>query len=727
MKKVKEMSLPLKIFLYFLAFLLLLEWLQPVLMLTNSGYALYFGCFILLSFLLTLLNLHWSITSILKLVFIYWILTLIYIEGAAFSIQTFMDIISVLSIDIGLLVSQQWDAVSDLFRTTLFLLMLWMLTYLVHYWIEVKQRMLLFYLTTVIFIAFIDTFTEYEVGYSIYTILVVGFLLLGSLTVKRITNVHRVSISAKEVVAFAVPFIALLVMSVGIASFLPKFAPVWPDPVPYIKNVVTGEEGSGTSGVSKSGYDPDDTQLGGPFVEDDTLVFQAAIDQKQYWKVETKNTYTSKGWVQEGFSSQIQSRFNQSFLQGFEDDEDNPIQQARIRMAEKHPFLVYPYGVLDLKTDEYAMLVFNEDIDQYEASLNGVPLPLTTYTTVFQEPSYSLTQLRETGMESYENLRGLDSYLQLPDTVPERVHDLALSITRDESSVYEKAKAIERYFGRNGFSYERTNVAVPSEDEDYVDQFLFDTKQGYCDNFSSSMVVMLRSVGIPAKWVKGFAPGEASTNQMNERIYEVTNNEAHSWVEVFIPEIGWMPFEPTLGFSGVASIDYDLELEIDDPEVPEMPEEEREKLEQKLEQEKKEEPEEKEQPAEKKKVAVSFGKFGWVFFIFVIASVLLLYVRRKKWLPKWILFRYRKKDRNWTQYEKQYMILLSLLKLYGLERKPSETLSQYAMKVDEQFSTTKMRELTTFYEKGLYGKIEENSEWQRLQQLWEEMVIMISN
>ena len=49
------------------------------------------------------------------------------------------------------------------------------------------------------------------------------------------------------------------------------------------------------------------------------------------------------------------------------------------------------------------------------------------------------------------------------------------------------------------------------------------------------------------------------------------------------------------------------------------------------------------------------------------------------------------------------------------------------MRVDEQFSTTKMRELTTFYEKGLYGKIEENSEWQRLQQLWEEMVIMISN
>ena len=51
----------------------------------------------------------------------------------------------------------------------------------------------------------------------------------------------------------------------------------------------------------------------------------------------------------------------------------------------------------------------------------------------------------------------------------------------------------------------------------------------------------------------------------DERVYQITNNEAHSWVEAFMPEIGWVPFEPTIGFSGPASIGYDMELEENDP------------------------------------------------------------------------------------------------------------------------------------------------------------------
>ena len=54
----------------------------------------------------------------------------------------------------------------------------------------------------------------------------------------------------------------------------------------------------------------------------------------------------------------------------------------------------------------------------------------------------------------------------------------------------------------------KQNVAVPGENEDYVDQFLFDTKRGYCDNFSTSMAVLLRTLGIPTRWVKGYTGGE---------------------------------------------------------------------------------------------------------------------------------------------------------------------------------------------------------------------------
>ena len=148
------------------------------------------------------------------------------------------------------------------------------------------------------------------------------------------------------------------------------------------------------------------------------------------------------------------------------------------------------------------------------------------------------------------------------------------SITEKQESVYDKTKAIERYFARNGFVYDQKNVAIPEENDDYVDQFLFDTKRGYCDNFSTSMVVLLRTIGIPARWAKGFAPGETSKNAEGDRIYQITNNEAHSWVEAYMPGLGWMPFEPTIGFSGPADIHYDLELEDNDPEIPERKEQE---------------------------------------------------------------------------------------------------------------------------------------------------------
>lgn len=74
--------------------------------------------------------------------------------------------------------------------------------------------------------------------------------------------------------------------------------------------------------------------------------------------------------------------------------------------------------------------------------------------------------------------------------------------------MFDKVKAVEDYLGSDAFTYETENVTIPKNDEDYVDQFLFETKMGYCDNFSSAMVVLLRSAGIPARWVKGYTSGE---------------------------------------------------------------------------------------------------------------------------------------------------------------------------------------------------------------------------
>src|SRR5699024_3309327 len=104
-----------------------------------------------------------------------------------------------------------------------------------------------------------------------------------------------------------------------------------------------------------------------------------------------------------------------------------------------------------------------------------------------------------------------------------------------------------------------------------------------CDNYSTSMAVMLRTLDIPSRWVKGFTGGEkisTSTDSLDNstNIYEITNANAHSWVEVYFPEVGWVPFEPTQGFNNLSEFEQPItrpgeEEETDAPEESDEQEE----------------------------------------------------------------------------------------------------------------------------------------------------------
>ena len=135
----------------------------------------------------------------------------------------------------------------------------------------------------------------------------------------------------------------------------------------------------------------------------------------------------------------------------------------------------------------------------------------------------------------------VDRYLSLPASLPARVGLLAVELTQSETTSYDKAKRLEEYL--QGFEY-TLDVTLPDSQRDIVDYFLFDLRKGYCDYYASAMVVMARSIGIPARLVIGYALG--SYDEVNHR-YIVTEDDAHSWVEVYFPDIGWIPFEPTAG------------------------------------------------------------------------------------------------------------------------------------------------------------------------------------
>ncbi len=133
-------------------------------------------------------------------------------------------------------------------------------------------------------------------------------------------------------------------------------------------------------------------------------------------------------------------------------------------------------------------------------------------------------------------------YLQLP-RLPDRIGALADSLTRGLDNRYDKVRAVESWL-RSEFGYTRELPRTAGETS--LDHFLFERREGHCEYFSSAMVVLLRSVGIYARNVNGFLGGR--WNDFGGYL-AVTQNEAHSWVEVWFPDYGWVQFDPTPGSS----------------------------------------------------------------------------------------------------------------------------------------------------------------------------------
>jgi hypothetical protein len=129
-------------------------------------------------------------------------------------------------------------------------------------------------------------------------------------------------------------------------------------------------------------------------------------------------------------------------------------------------------------------------------------------------------------------------FLQLPHMSPQ-VAELAQAVTRQAGTPYEKVLAIEQHL-RQHYQYSLDVGQVQPVNP--VEAFLFIRKSGYCEHYATAMVLMLRTLGMPARLVTGYLPGE-----WNEYggYYTVRQRDAHAWVEVYFPRSGWVSFDPT--------------------------------------------------------------------------------------------------------------------------------------------------------------------------------------
>jgi transglutaminase-like putative cysteine protease len=159
------------------------------------------------------------------------------------------------------------------------------------------------------------------------------------------------------------------------------------------------------------------------------------------------------------------------------------------------------------------------------------------YRVTAQSVSPTADQLR--AVENNVPLAG-GRYVALPPDMPGRIHEIATDLTADQDTRFDKVKAIEDYLRSPEFLYDPGTQLRGGSNS--ILQFLDETKAGFCQQFSFSMAVLLRDLGIDARIVVGFSTGTPTTRGTP---YSVMSDQAHSWVEVYFEGYGWLPFEPT--------------------------------------------------------------------------------------------------------------------------------------------------------------------------------------
>lgn len=299
---------------------------------------------------------------------------------------------------------------------------------------------------------------------------------------------------------------------------------------------------------------PNLTEIGSPLPRGSTTIMTVSISDPppprpeaaayssqpptHYWRSEIFSAYTGRGWERLAEGPPAPERLGKPPPGSYALEQHFSIlvEHSQSLYAASQPRAVSPGSELIWVGEKETTLV-RGSMDEYQA---------TSWV-----PRVTATQLRSAGSNYPAEIR--DLYLQLPESLPQRVRSLAARVAGSAGTPYDQAVRIQNYL-RDNFTYDRASERAPA-DSDVVDDFLFRTQRGFCSHFASAMAVMLRAQGIPARVVGGYAMGSFDYDQGE---YRIPASAAHAWVEVYFLGYGWIEFEPT---AAVGTITYPEETQ----------------------------------------------------------------------------------------------------------------------------------------------------------------------
>lgn len=309
-----------------------------------------------------------------------------------------------------------------------------------------------------------------------------------------------------------------------------------------------------TFSLSATGYQPlGVSQLGGPANPEDTPVMQVRTSGRALLRGTIKNEYDGHAWADSTSGRRylyVNPRFYALRRDLFDQKRPSDAIRAQLPAGETITVLMRADAASTLYLTQRFSALSGHEIVPYFSPASEV---FGTRSLAFGD-SYTFTGLRLSGdtpgireavlaaahhSDAYADTVRAD-YLALPDGVETGVYALAGQITQDAQTDFDRAAALCAYL-RSAYPYTLAQN-VPPAGRDFVSWFLLDERQGYCTSFATAMAVMARMVGLPARYIEGYAAVPDS-----DSVARVTQQQAHAWVEIYFAGFGWLPFDPTPG------------------------------------------------------------------------------------------------------------------------------------------------------------------------------------